>query len=233
LNFIIMFGIITIVTEVAEHGGQVAHEKPIFVNKSRVFKHFGVLMTNKHIFSRLKNPCNPCNPRLKNPIILSNLSSCLRALRGEIIPEISVNSWLIKDLRSTKVYVRKNILFLQNEPNFRKSQVNLTVFITRNYVQMDTWSIRKNEPKTNPIEPKTNPILDNKTPIRTQFKPKQTQFQRKTMSNLTINTRRKSRGSCVSQIQAINACDRPAENHPGRKCRSVVGLSFIGDRIGE
>jgi hypothetical protein len=46
----------------------------------------------------------------------------------------------------------------------------------KDYDQMDTWSIRKNEPKTNPIEPKTNPILANKTPIRTQFKPKQTQF---------------------------------------------------------
>jgi len=62
-------------------------------------------------------------------------------------------------------------LFLQNEPNFRKSQVNLNNLLKRNYEQMDTWSIRKNEPKTNPNEPKTNPILANKTPIRTQFKP--------------------------------------------------------------
>jgi hypothetical protein len=65
---------------------------------------------------------------------------------------------------------------MQNEPNFRKSQVNVTAFIIMNYVQLDTWSIRKNEPKTNPNEPKTNPILADKTPIRTQFKPKQTQF---------------------------------------------------------
>ncbi|MGB2808742.1 MAG: hypothetical protein WBC22_13440, partial [Sedimentisphaerales bacterium] len=50
-----------------------------------------------------------------NPVILSNCSSCLRVLRvlrGEIIPEISVNPWLINDLRSTKVYVRKNNLFM-------------------------------------------------------------------------------------------------------------------------
>ncbi len=68
-------------------------------------------------------------------------------------------------------------LFMQNEPKFRKSQVSITALLTREYDQMDTWSIRKNEPKTNPNEPKTNPILANKTPIRTQFKPKQTQFQ--------------------------------------------------------
>jgi len=68
-------------------------------------------------------------------------------------------------------------LFLQNEPNFRKSQVNVTAFITREYVQMDTWSIRKNEPKTNPNEPNTNPILANKTTIRTQTNPIRTQFK--------------------------------------------------------
>jgi hypothetical protein len=62
-------------------------------------------------------------------------------------------------------------LFMQNEPNFQKSQVDITSLITDDYEQMDTWSIRKNEPKTNPNEPKTNPILANKTPIRTQFKP--------------------------------------------------------------
>ena len=84
----------------------------------------------------------------------------------------------LHEIRSTKEFVRKNKLFLQNEPNFRKSQMNLTDLLTMNYVQMDTWSIRKNEPNTNPNEPKTNPILANKTTIRTQFKPKQTQFQR-------------------------------------------------------
>jgi hypothetical protein len=45
-------------------------------------------------------------------------------------------------------------LFMQNEPNFRKSQVNLSNYMTRDYDKMDTWSIRKNEPKTNPNEPK-------------------------------------------------------------------------------
>jgi len=61
--------------------------------------------------------------------------------------------------------------FMQNKPNFRKVKLNLNQVLTRDYEQLDTWSIRKNEPKTNPIEPKTNPILANKTPIRTQFKP--------------------------------------------------------------
>jgi len=44
-------------------------------------------------------------------------------------------------------------LFMQNEPNFRKSQMNVSNLITRNYEILDTWWAGKNEPKTNPIYP--------------------------------------------------------------------------------
>ena len=90
-----------------------------------------------------------------NPIILSNY---FRVLRGEKIREISVNPWLINDLRSTKVYVRKNNLFMQNKANFQKVKLNVTKVLTKDYDKMDTWSIRKNEPKTNPKQTQTNPI---------------------------------------------------------------------------
>jgi hypothetical protein len=93
-----------------------------------------------------------------NPVILSNIFRVLRVLRGEKNREISVNPWLINDLRSTKDYVRKNNLFMQNKAKFRKVKFNVTKVLTKDYDQMDTWSIRKNEPKrtqTNPIsEPK-------------------------------------------------------------------------------
>ncbi len=102
-------------------------------------------------------------------ILIFDFSSCLR---GEKIRKISVNSWLINDLRSTKAYVRKNNLFMQNEPKFRKVKFNVTKVITKDYEQMDTWSSGKNEPKTNPNEPKTNPIKANKMPKQTQNEPK-------------------------------------------------------------
>jgi hypothetical protein len=109
--------------------------------------------------------------------LFTPLETCLLFLMG-------CNPRLIKDLylyncrdKTTDVMSALQIhLFLQNEPNFQKSQVNVTAFITKDYEQMDTWSIQKNEPKTNPNEPKTNPILANKKPIRTQTNPKQTQF---------------------------------------------------------
>ena len=68
-------------------------------------------------------------------------------------------------LRSTKDYVRNYNKNMQNEPNFRKSQMNVNEVLTMDYDKMDTWSIGKNEPKTNPIYPSvasgeagTNPI---------------------------------------------------------------------------
>ena len=103
---------------------------------------------------------------------------------------------LINDLRSTKEFVRKNKLFLQNEPNFQKSQVNVTALLKREYVQLDTWSIRKNEPKTNPNEPKTNPILANKTTIRTQNEPNSNPISRAKNSCARL-------GSCYNASQKI------------------------------
>ncbi len=59
-------------------------------------------------------------------------------------------------------------LFMQNEPNFRKSQMNVTKELTRDYEKRTLGERGKNEPKTNPIYPciasgeaGTNPIYEN------------------------------------------------------------------------
>jgi hypothetical protein len=119
-------------------------------------------MTNKHLFSWPKTSAISAFSAVKN--------SCLCVFVA-INPFYQRNPRLINDLRLRKITYEIINLFLQNEPNFRKSQMNLSTFITREYEQTDTWSIRKNEPKTNPNEPKTNPILANKKPIRTQTNP--------------------------------------------------------------
>ncbi len=77
------------------------------------------------------------------------------------------NLRLINDLRSTKDYVRKNNLFMQNKANFRKVKLNVTKVLTRDYVQMDTWSIRK----TKPIQSQLKPIQSQLKPILCQNKP--------------------------------------------------------------
>jgi len=42
---------------------------------------------------------------------------------------------------------------MQNEPNFRKSQMNLTSLITVDYENKSNWTLGENEPNTNPIKP--------------------------------------------------------------------------------
>jgi hypothetical protein len=84
------------------------------------------------------------------------------------------NLRLINDLRSTKDYVRKNNLFMQNKANFRKVKLNVNNVLTRNYDQMDTWSIRKTKPiqsQSKPIQSQLKPIKANSKPILCQNKP--------------------------------------------------------------
>jgi len=63
-----------------------------------------------------------------------------------------------------KITYEKIKLFMQNEPNFRKSQMSVSDLLIRDYGQMDTWSIRKKQSQTNPNKANTNPI-------QTQYEP--------------------------------------------------------------
>ena len=76
---------------------------------------------------------------LKNPCAF-RLASCLLGLR----------------LLSRTLY--KSPLFMQNKPNFRKSQMNVSNYTTTEYEQMDTWSSGKNKPNQTQYNPNTNPI---------------------------------------------------------------------------
>ena len=62
-------------------------------------------------------------------------------------------------------------LIMQNEPNFRKSQMNVNKVLTKDYENKTLSEHGKNEPKTNPIKANTKPINANKIPKQTQYKP--------------------------------------------------------------
>ena len=101
-------------------------------------------------------------------------------------------------IRSTKDYVRNFTLFLQNEPKFRKSQMNLNNVLTTNYVKWTLGERGKNEAKTKPNEAKLKKAKMSLTLYITRdyekkprFKnneneaktnPKQTQFQTQPLS---------------------------------------------------
>ena len=62
-------------------------------------------------------------------------------------------------------------LFIQNKPNFRKSQMNVKHYNTVDYVRWTLGERGKNKPNSNPIQSQSKPISANKIPIQTQFKP--------------------------------------------------------------
>ena len=89
----------------------------------------------------------------RNPF--TPLETCFLFLMGR-------NLWLIKDLclyncRDTFTHVMSALqihLFMQNKAKFRKVKLSVTIEMKKDYVQMDTWSIRKKQSQTKPNKAK-------------------------------------------------------------------------------
>jgi len=72
-------------------------------------------------------------------------------------------------------------LFMQNKPNFRKSQMNVNKVLTKDYENVTLGKRGKNKPNSKPIQTQSNPIKANIMPKQTQYKAKQSQFHRQKM----------------------------------------------------
>jgi len=46
----------------------------------------------------------------------------------------------------------KSALFMQNKPNFQKSQMNVSIFIQMAYENKSNWTLGENKPNSNPIK---------------------------------------------------------------------------------
>ena len=44
-------------------------------------------------------------------------------------------------------------LFMQNKPNFRKSQMNVSFFYTKDYENISDWTLGESKPNSKPIKP--------------------------------------------------------------------------------
>ncbi len=78
----------------------------------------------------------------------------------EFTPDVSSLAFLSGASRFTKLplYICREsstnqLLFMQNKPNFRKSQMNVSNIITRNYEIIIPLAGQKNKPNSNPIKP--------------------------------------------------------------------------------
>jgi len=55
-------------------------------------------------------------------------------------------------LPTLPILTTKQTPFMQNKPNFQKSQVHLTITISKSCAKMDTWSQGKNKPNQNQFQ---------------------------------------------------------------------------------
>jgi hypothetical protein len=100
---------------------------------------------------------------------------------------------------------------MQNKANFQKVKLTVTKVLTKDYDQLDTWSIRK----TKPIQSQLKPIQTQLKPIQTQLKPKQSQFKPK-LKKAKMNVNR------VLTKEYENMSNWAiCENEPNLSCRSL------------
>ena len=92
------------------------------------------------------------------------------------------SSLLTNDLRSTKDYVRKNNLFMQNKANFQKVKLNVNRVLTKDYVKRTLGQLGKqsqfkanSKPIQSQFKANSKPIKANSKPIKANIMPKQSQ----------------------------------------------------------
>ena len=90
-------------------------------------------MAKNHLFRRLQIKVSP------------------KGLHKSLTPD----HWPLTPALSTTVEDSLQIspVFMQNKANFRKSQMNVTKVLTKDYEKKKLGEHGKNEPKTNPIKP--------------------------------------------------------------------------------
>ncbi len=173
---------------------------------------------------------------LKNPRNLRLKNSCLCVFVA-INPFNQRNPWLINYLRACKALYKcretfTDVMsalqigpFCSNKANFRKSQMNVTDLLTKDYDQMDTWLSGKNKPNSNPIQ--------------TQFKPNQSQYKPNSNPNkpnftLTYLWRLKSMADYstmppVKRIREVSNRGRQIDDILGVKSMKRCSLLIVRD----
>jgi len=91
--------------------------------------------------------------------------------------ELRISDFASLDIFTTVENPLQIALFMQNKPNFRKSQMNVNNVLTKDYEKRTLGERGKNKPNSNPIHAKTQPIKANTKPIKANKMPKQTQFK--------------------------------------------------------
>jgi len=111
----------------------------------------------------------------------------------------------------------KSSLFMQNKPNFRKSQMNVNIYYTKVYKNETAFRRRKNKPNSNPIKPNCRKgKIDAKCVFTKGYRKKDDFAVRKNKPNSNpIPERPKMSANAFSQKDYENkTAFRPQKNKP-------------------
>jgi len=88
--------------------------------------------------------------------VLCPLSSVLCPLSSVLCPLSSV----LGPLHLSRT-LYKSALFMQNKANLLNAQMNVNLYVTKDYENKSNWKLSKNKPNTNPIKPNSPSAIRN------------------------------------------------------------------------
>ncbi len=105
-------------------------------------------MTNKHLFTRPQIKVRPKGLHsFAFYILIFDFPSRIPLMSLPVSTYVHIRHlYNCKEAFTDVMSALQNILFMQNKANFRKVKLNVNKVITKDYDQMDTWSIRKSKP---------------------------------------------------------------------------------------
>jgi len=179
----------------------------------------------------VRHPCGGTPSRLKRSLPTYQVGPC--------------NPWLIKDLRENKALYNcretsTNIesslqikLFMQNKANFRKVKLNVNRVLTRDYDQMDTWSIRKKQSQTNPNKAKLKKAEMNVTAALTkEYENKPAIWAPKKQSQTSLTTKTNA-NSFAAKDYGNKPPQRREKTNPKQTQTNPISNGVFNNRKGQ
>jgi len=84
---------------------------------------------------------------IENPVIYMPIRHLLSAC------PVRVSFTLMGPLYICREPSTNQLLFMQNKPNFLRSQMNIKLYNTKDYENKYNWTLGQNKPNSNPIKP--------------------------------------------------------------------------------
>jgi len=82
---------------------------------------------------------------IENPVLPAYKALYLRAYKAPVI-YVPIRHYICRESSTN------HLLFMQNKPNFQKSQMNVSIYLQTAYENKRNWTLGENKPNSNPIK---------------------------------------------------------------------------------